>query len=791
MTSRLRALANAPGFSILVITVLAFGIGAATAFFSVVDAILFQPLRSDTAGRIVAIQTAWPRKGQVTPRVSGGDFLDLRSSTRCFSALAVYNGGELGVQIGKGSRFARVFKADPSFFSVLNVPTVAGRLPNAADHDSAQTAVVTTSFAIANWGDTKVGGALSVENRSYTVAGIINDGYAFPEGTQVWITGPINPENQNHTAFNYRAIARLKPGVSIAQAQAELSRIHEQDRGLWLLSLRDAVAGPARTTLLFLFAATALLLLIACANAANLMLARTAQRNHEIAVRISLGSSVRQLFRLIALESLMLTGMATVMGIVIAYAALHAIYPLLPASLPRSAEVLHMHPAVLTFAFLACCFTVLACSIVPLFYLRGVEFADLLKQYSARFVGGSRRTRHITVAAQVALSCVLCVGAVLLSRSLIALNDARLGFNPSNVTVMYADAPAFQLAEYMRAIQTYEALIGTVERIPGVGSAAAIMGLPTGRYGSNGYYWVEGVHIQPGEDLFKTNWTGRALPYANFAVTTGGYFKTVGIPLLAGRDFSEHDRYDGPFTAIISKSLAQHSFGPANPIGRRLYCGLDSPKPMTIIGVVGDVRQDSPASPMEPAIYMPLQQHPFYANEVEIVVRAHGDAHGLIPLLRQVTGQQAPGVAIEFTTLSDMVYNSIAPSRFRAILSIAFAVIAAILAVAGIYAVLLFEANQQRSEIGVRMALGAAPVSIMALVMRRAFVMCSAGLIFGLAAAVMLSRFVSSIVYGIEILDPLTYYLGAASALLFIAVAAAGPAWRASRVDPAVALRSD
>ena len=209
---------------------------------------------------------------------------------------------------------------------------------------------------------------------------------------------------------------------------------------------------------------------------------------------------------------------------------------------------------------------------------------------------------------------------------------------------MYADAPAFHLAEYMRAIQTFETVIGTVDRIPGVRSAAAIMGLPTGRYGSNGYCWVEGAHIQPGQDLFKTGRTRGVLPYADLAVTTGGYLKTAGIPILAGRDFNEQDRCDRPFTAIISKSLLQRSFGFANPIGRRLYCGLDSPKPMTIVRVVGDVRQDSPASPMEPAIYMPLQQHPFYANEVEIVVRAEGDAHGLIPLLVQLMGQQAPGV---------------------------------------------------------------------------------------------------------------------------------------------------
>lgn len=792
MTGRLRALAKAPGFSALVIAVLAFGIGTSTAFFSVVDAVLLQPLRIDTAGRIVAIQTAWPEKGQVTPRVSGGDFLDLRSAAHSFSAVAVFAGGELGVQIGKRSRFARTFKADPSFFSVLNVPASAGRLPSVSDDDLAQTAVVTTSFAITNWGSTKVGGTLSVEHRAYTITGIVDDGYAFPGGAQVWITGPKKPENQNHTALNYRAIARLKPGVSLAQAEAELSRVREQDRRFRVLSLRDDVAGPARATLLFSFAATALLLFIACANVTNLMLARTAQRNREIAIRLSLGSSMRQLFHLIALESLILTGIATAVGIFVAYLALHAIYPLLPGSLPRSTEVLQMHPTVVVFASLACCFTVLVCSVVPSFYLRNVGVANVLKKSSGRgLVGGGQRTRQVVVAAQVALSCILSVGAILLSRSLIALNDAPLGFNPGYVTVMYADAPAFQLPEYMRAIQTFENVINTVQRIPGVRSAAAIMGLPTGRYGSNGYYWVEGVHIQPGQNLFNTDWTGRALPYANFAVTTGGYFKTVGIPLLAGRDFSDRDQYDHPFTAVVSRSLARQSFGSSNPVGRRIYCGLDSPKAMTIVGVVGDVRQDSPASSMGPAIYMPLRQHPYYANEVEVVARSGGDPHSLMPLLRRVMEQQAPSVAIGFTTLADMVHDSVAAPKFRAVLSIAFAVVAALLAMAGIYAVMLFQVNQQRSEIGVRMALGAAPVTIMGLVMRRALAMCSAGLFFGLAAALMLSRFVSSLVYGIEVLDPLTYYLGSASVILLIVVAAAGPTWRASRVDAAVALRND
>ena len=792
MTARLRALVNAPGFSAIVIAILALGIGTSTAFFSVVDAVLLQPLRIDTAGRIIAFQTAWPAAGHSSPRVSGGDFVDLRSAQHAFSAVAVYAGGELGVQIGGKSRFARTFKADPSFFSVLSIPTVAGRLPNQNDRDAIRTAVVTASFARDNWGSSnEIGKTLNVENKPYTVVGIVNDVYAFPEGGEVWITGPADPENKNHTAFNYRAIGRLRTGVSLRQAQAEMARLHEQDKSFRVLSLRDDVAGPARTTLVFLFVATALLLLIACANVANLTLARTVQRNREIAIRISLGSSFRQLFRLIALESLTLSGVATAAGILIAYTALHAIYPLLPTSLPRSSEVLHMHPAVLVFASLACCVTVLACSILPAFYLRNVAVADVMKQSPGRGLVGGQRARHMVLAAQVALCCILCIGAVLLSRTLIALTAAPLGFNPNHVTVMYADAPAFQLPEYMRAIRTFDTVIANLRRMPGVRSASAIMGLPTGRYGSNGSYFVEGVHIQPGQDPFKTDWTGRELPYANFAVATDGYFKTVGIRLLAGRDFNDHDQYDSPFTAIISKSLAQRSFGSASPIGRRIYCGLDSPKPMTIVGVVGDVRQDSPASSLEAEIYMPFQQHPYYANEVEIVARAEGDPRNLIQPMRRTMQQAAPGVAIGFTTLDDMVQESIAAPRFRSMLSVAFAAIAAVLAMTGVYAVMLFQVSQQRSEIGLRMALGAAPASIMGLVMRRAFVMSSLGLIVGIAAALALSKSVSGIVYGIGVLDPMTYYLGAAAVVVLVMLAAAGPTWRASRVNPAVALRND
>lgn len=787
--ARLRALAKAPGFSCIVIAILALGIGVSATFFSVVDAVLLQPLKFDTAGRIVAIQTVGPIKGRIDPRISGGDFIDLRSAARCFSAVAIYSGGELGVQIGGRSRFARTFKTDPSFFSVLDIPTIAGRLPS--QNNATQTAVVTASFARASWGSTETGKTLNVENKPYTVVGVVNDGYAFPEGSQVWITGPNDPENQSHAATKYRAIGRLRPGLSLRQAQAELERLREQDKTFRVLSLRDDVAGPARTTLLFLFVATALLLLIACANVANLMLTRTAQRSREIAIRMSLGSSFGQLIRLIAADSFILAGTATLVGIVIAYAAVHVLYPLLPASLPRSAEVLHMHPAVLIFAFLACCCTVLACSLAPAFYLRRVSVADVLKQSSRGLVGGGLRTRHMVVAAQVALCCVLCIGAVLLSRTLLALTEVPLGFHPGGVTVMYADAPAFELPEYMRAIRTFEAAIDDIRRMPGVRSAAAIMGLPTGRYVSNGAYVVEGATVQFGQDPMKMGSGNRALPYANFAVATGSYFKTVGIPLLAGRDFDNRDQYGSPFTAIISRSLAQQAFGSVNPIGRRISCSLDSPKPMTIVGIVGDVRQNSPASSLQPEIYMPFRQHPYYANELQIVARTDSDPRKLIRPMRRVMQKAAPGVAISFTTLPQMVSDSIAAPRFRAVLTAAFAALAGVLAMTGIYAVMLFHVSRQRVEIGLRIALGATPASIMGLVIRQAFTMSSAGLLVGIGMSVGLSRFVSGLVYGVKVLDLATYCLGAAAVVLLTALAAAGPTLRASRVDPAIALRND
>jgi predicted permease len=298
------------------------------------------------------------------------------------------------------------------------------------------------------------------------------------------------------------------------------------------------------------------------------------------------------------------------------------------------------------------------------------------------------------------------------------------------------------------------------------------------------------VHIQSGQDPFKMNWP-HDVPWANFALASQRYFETIGIQLVAGRDFNSRDQYDAPFTAIISQSLARQSFGSSNPLGRRIYCGLDSPKAMTIVGVVSDVRQDSPASPPQAEIYMPFQQHPYFANELQFAIRTEGDATRLAPAVRTRMQKLAPYVATSFTTFSEMVQDSISAPRFRTALVTGFALMAVLLAMGGIYAVMTYWVSERTAEMGLRMALGADRTAILGLVARQAMVIAFSGICLGVAGAMAVSRVAESLLYGVQALDLPTYCMGTSIVLIVVMCAALLPSWRASRVDPAVALRQN
>jgi putative ABC transport system permease protein len=798
MRIHLKTLLKAPAFTLMAIALLALGLGISTAFFTIVDSVLMEPLPFRDAGQIMALRTAWPAKGTTIRRVTGGDFQDVRLAARSFSNVAFYGAdGEGAVKIGGGSRFAHVVPTSPAFFSVLGAPLVAGRLPN--DSDAEQVAIASASFASSVWGDPAhaLGNAVGVDNKSYTIIGVVSGQYVFPEHVELWLIGAAMPENLGHTAYNYFAIGRLQSGISLPTAQKELNAISARlpkeamPKQLQLVSLRDQIVGPERTTILFLFAGTALLLCIACANVANLCISRASGRMSEFALRLSLGCSTGRLIGGLAFEGALLAAGATTLGIAVAWAILHSIYSLLPSSIPRAGSILEMHAPVFVFAAAIGAFVVVVCSVFPALHLTKVNVVGALKQSGRGLVGAKAHMRHAVVCVQVAICFVLSIGAALLTKTVVSLKDSRLGFKADQVLVADTDTPASSESEYLRVAAASASLMDEVRRIPGVRAASIIFGLPTGQFGSNGSYFVEGVHIQPGQDPSKIE-ASEHTPNAFFALAGEGYFKTLSIPLLAGRDFNATDLYDRPFTAIVSKSLAEQSFGDANPIGQRLYCGLDSPKPMTIVGVVGDVRQDSPSSATSPTIYMPFRQHPSYANSMQIVVlHQAGNALVIEKSIRETVQSRMRATAVRFHTLSAMVGESIAGPEFRATLSLLFAAIAGLLAMSGVHAVVAYFVNQRKPDIGVRIALGASRTTIVRMVLMQASTLTAIGLVVGGTAALALSRFVETLVYSVSATDPMTYVLSAVLVLAAMTSAVLGPVWRASHVDPLSVLRND
>ena len=396
--------------------------------------------------------------------------------------------------------------------------------------------------------------------------------------------------------------------------------------------------------------------------------------------------------------------------------------------------------------------------------------------------GRSPRLRNALVVAQIALSFVLAIGAGLLLRSFVALTNVQLGYRTEGILVVYAHAPAGSLGEHLGVGRLFEKIFGQIAELPGVQSVAGAMGLPAGQYGSNGYYAVEGKHVFA---------PGQRLPHAEFALASPGYFATMGIPLTRGREFTSRDDYDANFVAIISAALARETFPNEDPVGRRIQCGLDSLNWMTIVGVVGDVRQDSPASAPAPELYMPLKQHPFHANELQVVVRAQVEPGSLAGAVRQKIQALNPEIATKFTNMDAMVADSIARPRFRLLLIGAFAGLALLLAMVGVYGVMSFVITQRTSEFGLRMAMGAVPRDLVALVFARASVLALAGLGFGFVLSIAAGRALTSMLFGLNPEDAITYLAVALAFVPVVLLAAAAPAWRAARIDPLAALREE
>jgi putative ABC transport system permease protein len=789
----LRTLKNTPSFAAIAVLTLALGIGANTAMFSVLDGVLLQPLDYPHAPAIVQLNTA--QRGRQFPRVTGPDFADIRSGTPALEEVAFYYGGEMGVQMTGRAEFVGTFLVTPNFFSVFGVAPAFGR---AFEPDDARRgAIVSLPFAQRNFGSgpAALGQTLHMEAVAYDIVGVVPASFRFPLSSeaQVWLATSPQPSNTSRTAYNYRAVALLKSGVSLDAANAQLHTIGERLEAAYpdankgktfvAVALQEQLVGPVRTTLYFLMGAVSLVLLIACANVANLLLARAISRQREMAVRAALGASRTALVRQLLIESGVIAGAGCALGLLLAFAGTRALVraSAQQAGLPRLADI-QVNWTVFAFAVGVSITASFLFGLSPAWQAGNVDVNDALKQAGRGVTGSSGRLRNALVVVQVALSFALAISAALMFRSFLALTTVDLGFRTQGMLVMYAHDPARTLDDFLRAGRLLETAVEQLQQMPGVIQAAGAMGVPTGQYGSNGGYVVDGQDFHQG--------TG-SLAQATFSLSGPRYFSTMGIPLRRGRDFNSGDSYDHPFVAIISEALARQSFAGQDPIGHTIMCGLDSPKWMTVVGVVADTRQDSPASPAGPTLYMPLLQHPYHANELQVVMRTAVSPAALIEPVRGKMRSLSPETATKFTTMEAMLSNSVATPRLRMMLVGVFAGLALLLAMAGMYGVMTYLAIERIPEFGVRMALGASPRHVLGLVLGRAARLAALGMAMGLAIALSAARVMNTMLFGVKATDAITYAGVLLAVTPIVVLAAAIPAWRAARANPVVALRNE
>jgi putative ABC transport system permease protein len=787
----LRCLRKDPAFTILAVIVMALGIGANTAAFSVVNAVLLRPLAYRDAERIVTLASLWKNHG-TQGQVSAPDFHDWHDQSTSFAAMG-YSEDESGaVAAGSSAEFTQVAAVSPEFFTVFSVDPVVGRGFTPEEWKSGSGVLIGYAYSRNHFSDAPqaIGKTLRMFDHSFTVVGVLPPGFDYPHKSAVWMAvNSVFPDTASRSAHNYRVVGRLQSWATLRQAQAEMKAIGDRlerlypdsnrNKNVAVTELRERMVGNVRFTLYLLLGAVGLILLIACANMANLLLARASARGREIAIRAAVGATRGRIVRQLIVESTVLAIVSGAAGVVLAKWATPALIALSPGNVPRMEEA-NLDARVLIFTLGISLLSTLLFGLAPAINASRVDLNEALKHGTGRtgIASRSRRLRGALVVAEIAISVVLLAGAGLLLRSFQALLSVPLGFRSDHVLMMEADVPASDRPGFRRAAQLYKEALSMAQELPGVTSAGLVR-TPPGDTASDGSYYIDHMPANFGVNS----------PQAVFSVVSGGAFQTLGIPLRAGRDFNASDTYDAPFTVIVNDSLARKSFPGENPIGHTLYCGFDSPKGMTIVGVVGDIHQLGPAADAQPEILMPYEQHPL--PEMQLLMRTAGEPVGLADKVRRFVQTRSPDAPVRFTTLEQRLAENVAAPRFRTLLLTAFAALAVLLAMAGVYGVMTYVVGQRTGEIGLRMALGASPGSLLGLILRQALTLTALGLGIGLAGAAAASSLLRTMLFGVKSTDPLTYAGVAVLLALVASVASYIPARRAVRVDPLSALRQE
>ncbi len=789
-----RSLRGAPGFSALVVLIMALGIGANAAVFDVANAVLLRPLPYRNADRIVTLGTSEIAKGASDfQQVSIANFQDWHDQNSSFEAMAYYGSREVPVMAGETAEYARGTEVSPEFFRVFGVELRLGRFFTAEEMKSAGAAMISYAFWQSHFAANPgvAGRIIRVYGKPYPIVGVLPAGFGFPGHTDVWVPAELSTDDMKYRAAqNWMAVGRLKPGVPLEQAQADMRVIaarraqlypeSDANRTVAVIGMRDRLVGDVRFTLYLLLGAVSVVLLIACVNTATLLLGRATTRAREVAVRAALGASRRRIVRQLLTESLLLALVAGAVGLLIAWGASKALIALAPAGLRQLSDI-EPDRTVLGFTFGRALTTTILFGLVPALFASKINVYEVLEQAGNRLTGGRGivRMRGALVAGEIALSVVLLAGAGLLTRSLIALQSVQLGFRPSHVIVMKASVPGPMESPAPRAF--FSDLLPKIGALPGVVAAGATMA-PPGSIESSGGYFI---------DRMPAQFDVRSAPEAVLSIVAPGTFAVLGILLKRGRDFADADALDKPLVAIANEALVRAAFAGRDPIGRSIVCTYDNFKTMRIVGVVGNVRQQGPAMEPQPECYMTYRQHPFNGSALSIVARTAGNPGALVTTLRRLAHETSPDVPVSFTTMEQVVSDGIAAPRFRTVLSTLFAGLAMCLSMTGIYGAIAYAVSRRSNEIGLRMALGANTGSVVRLVLGHGAILAVLGLIAGLAAAVAATRFLTAMLFQVRPLDPLTY--GAVGVVLGAVTVAASyiPALRASQIDPMTALREE
>lgn len=808
----LRSFWKAPGFAAVAILTLALGIGANAAIFSVVNAVLLRPLPFPEPDRLVDIWHTPPREsfpGVPTFAVSPANFLDWRGQSRTFEGMSAFGYGRYTLTGTGRPEVIRRVAVTRGFFSLFRVQPVLGRVFTDDEDSPGHDRVVVLSYGLwrSRYGSDPqiVGKNIEMDGRSFEVIGVMAPGFEFPLSndpgfrTQVWKplawTDRERAVRDNH---NWGVIARLKDGVTLKQAQAELDAISarlaqeypKDDKG-WgaiVIPLREDLVGDARPALLILLGSVAFVLLIACANVANLLLARSLSRQKEIAMRAALGASRRRLLQQALSETLLLALAGGALGLVFAHYGVILIVKFLAERLPRSGEI-GLDGWVLAFTLGVSLLTGFIAGLLPALRQAKADLNYALKEAPGRTVSDSvgNRTRGVLVVAEVALSLMLLIAAGLLIRSLAVLRNVNPGFISDHVVVMTVSVPPTKFSEPLPQVQFFDRVLERVRGLPGIQSAGVIDSMPLSDDGSMQPFSIEGRPVVPMADM----------PEVSVRLISSGYLRAMQIPLLRGREINDSDAESRAGGILISESLAKQFWPNDDPIGKRLTLYFFPHLTREVVGVVADVKlfamNDNRAAP---AIYIPLAQltapegGEWQSFGMNLVVRSDSNPMNVVPAIAgSIHGLDAEVPLLDVRTMTDAVSLSLAPQRFTMLLLAAFAGLALLLAAAGIYSVMSYSVSRRTHEIGIRISLGASSVNVLLLVVRQGLLLALAGSAIGIAGALILSRLMAALLYGVRPTDALTF-VSVACLLMIVALAACCiPARRALRVDPMVALR--